>query len=66
MKIERVFKTSRGMFWSLEAAEQKVNRQKDTDPRSPTFGKYEDIQCCFVLVSEFGPVFELKEVAVQQ
>lgn len=64
MKIEKVFKTSKGLFWSLEEAEKKANRQKDTDPRSSTYRKYEAIQCCHVLVSDQGAVFELKEASV--
>ena len=66
MKIERVFKTSKGLFWYLEEAEKKGNRQKDTDPRSPNFGKYEPINVKYVLVSDWGPVFELNEVAVKK
>ena len=64
MKIEQVFKTSKGLFWSLEEAEKKGNRKKDTDPRSQNFGKYEPIEVKYVLVSDFGQVFELKEVNV--
>ena len=64
MKIEKVFKTSKGLFWFAFEAAKKENRQKDLDPRSPNFRKYEEVQIAYVLISDEGYIFELKEAKV--
>ena len=63
MEIKQVFKTSKGLFWTLEEASTKKNREKDTDPYSPYFGKYEEIQFRYVLVQDNNS-FALNQIQV--
>lgn len=65
MEIKSVFKTSKGLFWSFEEASKKQNRSKDTDPRSPGFNQYEPVEKTFVLMSDWGDKFELKQIEVK-
>lgn len=43
LELVTVYVTSKGNFLSKWEAELKVNRQKDTDPRSQNFGNREPV-----------------------
>lgn len=50
MRIEKVYKTSRGTFWSKLEAEKKVNRTKTYGSRPGDPIEYELVQEVFVLM----------------
>lgn len=50
MRIEKVYKTSRGTFWSKLEAEKKVNRTKTYGSRPGDPVEYEPVQEVFVLM----------------
>ena len=64
MRIEKVYKTSKGTFWSKVDAEKKTYRAKTygSHPGDPV--EYEPVQEAFVLRDEHGNVFELTKVDV--
>lgn len=49
MRVERVYKTSKGTFWSKEDAEKKTNRVK-VFGRLGDLAEYEPVQEVFVLI----------------
>ena len=77
MKIKKVYKTSRGTFWSKLEAEKKVNRAKTSGSRPGDPDEYEPVQEVFVLLADVQTdqgvrgigtescVFELSKVDVK-
>ena len=77
MRIEKVYKTSRGTFWSKLEAEKKVNRTKTYGNRPGDPAEYEPVQEVFVLIVDVqidqgargigteSCVFELSKVEVK-
>ena len=69
MSFVKVFKTSKGIFASIDDARLNKNRAKISDPRDPEFGLREPVEECFAikLITDDGKVkfFELKELTVQ-
>ncbi len=50
MRIEKVYKTSRGTFWNKAEAEKKINRAKTFGNRPGDPVEYEPVQEVFVLI----------------
>lgn len=77
MRVEKVYKTSRGTFWSRADAEKKVNRAKTSGSRPGDPTEYEPVQEVFVLIADVQTnqgirgigiescVFELSKVDVK-
>ncbi len=63
MRIEKVYKTSKGTFWSKVNAEKKTNRAKTHGSR-PSDLEYEPVQESFVLIDERYNIFELTKATV--
>lgn len=64
MRIEKVYNTSRGAFWSKLEAEKKVNRTKTFGSRPGDQVEYEPVHETFVLV-DGDLVFSLSKVEVK-
>lgn len=62
MKIEKVYKTSKGTFWSKVDAEKKMHRVKTYGSRPGDPVEYEPVQEAFVLMDEHNNIFELTKV----
>lgn len=74
MRIEKVYKTSKGTFWSKVDAEKKTNRAKTYGSRPGDPVEYEPVQEAFVLIAAVQTyqgivtgscVFELSKVDVE-
>ncbi len=80
MEIKKVYKTSKGLFWTKEEAEKKKNRAKNSDPYYADMSleyRYEQVREVYVLIANvevdagvrgFGNVtmaFELNPVEVR-
>lgn len=52
MKVQKVYKTSRGTFWSKVDAEKKANRTKTSGSRPDDPVEYEQVQEVFVLIAD--------------
>lgn len=62
--IQKVYKTSRGFFWSIEEAQRKENCEKIYD-RGGSFAEYETPKGVFVLIDdtkEKTVVFQLQPI----
>ena len=64
MRIEKVYKTSMGTFWSKVDAEKKSNRAKTYLSRPGDPVEYESVQEAFVLIDEHNNIFELTKATV--
>ena len=76
MEIKKVYKTSKGIFWSKEEAEKKKNRAKEKEFYNTEY-QYEKVREVYVLIANvevdagvrgFGNVtmaFELNPVEIQ-
>ena len=72
MEIKKVYKTSKGLFWTKEEAEKKKNRAKNSDPYYADMSleyRYEPVREVYVLVymldQDYGMTFELNPVEIQ-
>ncbi len=80
MEIKKVYKTSKGLFWTKEEAEKKKNRAKNSDPYYADMSleyRYEPVREVYVLITDvevdagvrgFGNVtmaFELNPVEIR-
>ena len=68
MEIIKVYKTSKGTFWSKEEAEKKKNREKEKEFYNTEY-QYEKVREVYVLVTwkdqDSGMAFELNPVEIQ-
>ena len=76
MEIIKVYKTSKGLFWTKEEAEKKKNREKEKEFYNTEY-QYEQVREVYVLIANvevdagvrgFGNVtmaFELNPVEIQ-
>ena len=76
MEIKKVYKTSKGLFWTKEEAEKKKNRAKEKEFYNTEY-QYEKVREVYVLIANvevdagvrgFGNVtmaFELNPVEIQ-
>lgn len=64
MNIEKVYVTSKGVFWDKAEAEKKVNRAKEYGSRPGDPVELEPVRESFVLI-EGGRVFSLSKVEVK-
>jgi hypothetical protein len=72
MEIKKVYKTSKGLFWTKEEAEKKKNRAKNSDPYYAGMSleyRYEPVREAYVLVTwkdqDYGMTFELNPVEIR-
>ena len=65
MRVEKVYTTSKGRFWSKVDAEQKKNRSKTNGSRPGDPVEYESVQESFVLIDDQYNIFELSTVHVE-
>lgn len=61
--VVQVFKTSRGIFETLNEASKKKNREKNTDPRAPDFGEREPVVPISALYAD-GQYYQLTPLHV--
>ena len=76
MEIKKVYKTSKGFFWTKEEAEKKKNRAKEKEFYNTEY-QYEQVREAYVLMTDVevdagvrgagnvSMVFELKPVEIQ-
>lgn len=64
MRVEKVYKTSKGTFYYKANAEKKSCRAKTLGSRPGDPVEYEPVQEAYVLRDEHGNVFELSKVTV--
>jgi len=71
MEIKKVYKTSKGLFWTKEEAEKKKNRAKEKEFYNTEY-QYEKVREVYVLVTWkdqdygiYGMAFELNPVEIQ-
>lgn len=61
MYIKKIFKTSKGLFWSKDDADLKSNRQRIFGSRPGDPKEYEQVEEAYVLCTGISDeVFELK------
>ena len=65
MKVQKVYKTSKGTWWSCADAEKKANRVKSSGNRPGDPTEYEPVLEAFVLIDEQHNIFELTPVSVK-
>ena len=63
--VVRAYKTSKGIFWSINKANRKCNRKQILDDRDGSLIGYETPIQIYVLRSDITTaIFELKEITV--